>query len=59
MAGVYRPRHPERTVLYRVPLHHFDRFPTEYESRFEREYGFSGRSSGRAMLVRKALLSPE
>jgi hypothetical protein len=38
MAGVYRPRHPERTVLYRVLFHHFDRFLTEYESRFEREY---------------------
>ena len=31
MAGVYRPRHPERTVLYRVLFH---------EDRFEREYGF-------------------
>ncbi len=33
MAGVYRPRHPERTVLYRVLFHHFDRFLTEYEGR--------------------------
>jgi Putative transposase len=41
MAGVYRPRHPERTILYRVLFHHFDRFLTEYEARFEREYGFS------------------
>ena len=40
MAGVYRPRHPERTVLYRVLFHHFDRFLAEYESRFEKEYGF-------------------
>jgi ribosomal protein S27E len=40
MARVYHPRHPERTVLYRVLFHHFDRFLTEYESRFEREYGF-------------------
>jgi len=40
MAGVYRPRHPERTVLYRVLFHHFDRFLIEHESRFEREYGF-------------------
>jgi hypothetical protein len=31
MAGVYRPRHPERTVLYRVLSHHLDRFLTEYE----------------------------
>jgi len=40
MAGVYRPRHPERTVLNRALFHHFDRFLTEYESRFERKYGF-------------------
>ncbi len=40
MAGVYRPRHPERTVLYRVLFHHFSRFLSEYESRFEREYGY-------------------
>ena len=40
MAGVYRPRHPERTVLYRVLFHYFDRFLAEYESRFEKEYGF-------------------
>jgi len=26
MAGVYRPRNPERTVLYRVLFHHFERF---------------------------------
>ncbi|MFQ6110105.1 MAG: hypothetical protein ACE5L7_11200 [Candidatus Aminicenantales bacterium] len=40
MAGVYRPRHPERTVLYRVLFHCFERFLAEYESRFEKEYGF-------------------
>jgi len=40
MAGVYRPRYPEWTVLYRMLSHHFDRFPTEYEAHFEREYGF-------------------
>jgi len=40
MAGVYRARHPERTVLYRVLFHHFERFLTEYEGRFEREYGY-------------------
>jgi hypothetical protein len=40
MTGVYRPRHPERTVLYRVLFHYFDRFLAEYESRFEKEYGF-------------------
>ena len=26
MAGVHRPRPPERTVLYRVLFHYFDRF---------------------------------
>jgi hypothetical protein len=40
MAGMYRPRHPERTVLYRVLFHYFDRFLTEYESRFEKQHGF-------------------
>jgi hypothetical protein len=40
MAGVYRPRHPERTALYRVLFHYFGRFLSEYESRFQREYGF-------------------
>ena len=40
MAGIYRPRHPERTVLYRVLFHYFDQFLQEYESRFENEYGF-------------------
>jgi hypothetical protein len=40
MAGVYRPRHPERTVLYRVLFHDFERFLADYECRFEREYGF-------------------
>ena len=33
MAGIYRSRHPERTVLYRVLFHYFDRFLAEYESR--------------------------
>ncbi len=40
MAGVYRPRHPERTAFYRVLFHYFDQFLAEYESRFEKEYGF-------------------
>ena len=39
MPGIYRPRHPERTALYRVLFHNFDRFLTVYESRFEKEYG--------------------
>jgi hypothetical protein len=40
MAGIYRPRHPERTVLYRVLFHHFERFVAEYGERFEKAYGF-------------------
>jgi len=40
MAEVYRPRHPERIVLYRVLFHYFERFVAEYESHFEKEYGF-------------------
>jgi len=40
MAGMYRQRHPERTVFYRVLFHYFEKFLSEYESRFEREYGF-------------------
>jgi hypothetical protein len=38
--GLYRPRHPERTALYRVLFHNFDRFLSEYERRFEKEYGY-------------------
>jgi len=38
--GRSRPRHPERTVLFRVLFHYFDQFLQEYESRFEKEYGF-------------------
>jgi hypothetical protein len=40
MPGIYRPRHPERTVLYRVLFHYFDRFLAEYEECFQKEYGF-------------------
>jgi len=40
MAGIYCQRHPERTVFYRVLFHYFEKFLSEYESRFEREYGF-------------------
>jgi len=39
MAGVYRPRRPERTVLYWVLSHHFERFIAKYE-RFEKAYGY-------------------
>lgn len=40
MARVYRPRHPERTVLYSLLFHYFEKFISEYEHRFEREYGY-------------------
>ncbi len=40
MAEVYRKRHPEQTVLYRVLLHYFERFLQEYEHRFEKDYGY-------------------
>ena len=40
MPGIYRPRHPERSVLYRVLFHHFERFVAEYEERFEKAYGY-------------------
>ncbi|MFQ6108290.1 MAG: hypothetical protein ACE5L7_01895 [Candidatus Aminicenantales bacterium] len=37
MSGVHRPRHTERTVLYRVLFHSFYIFLAEYESRFEKD----------------------
>ena len=40
MAGIYRERHPEHTVFYRVFFHCFEEFLREYENRFEREYGY-------------------
>jgi ribosomal protein S27E len=40
MSRVYSQRHPERTVLYRVLFHYFERFLEEYEHRFEKEYGY-------------------
>ncbi|MGQ9671876.1 MAG: hypothetical protein ACUVV5_01945 [Candidatus Aminicenantales bacterium] len=40
MPGIYRPRHPERTALYRVLFHYFDRFLADYESRFKKGDGF-------------------
>jgi hypothetical protein len=40
MAGGYCQRHPERTVLYRVLFHYFERFLGEYQLRFEKEYGY-------------------
>lgn len=38
-AGEYRPRHPERTVLYRVLAQHFERFVQVYDERFAPTHG--------------------
>ena len=38
-AGVYRPRHPERTVDYRLFEEHFERYVREYEERYEPREG--------------------
>jgi hypothetical protein len=42
--GIYRPRHPERTVLYRVLFHNFDLFLTVYDS--EHLFTFSCKTRG-------------
>jgi hypothetical protein len=41
MTAIYRQRHPERTVLYRVLTTHFDAFVCRYETLFQRRYGYS------------------
>jgi hypothetical protein len=38
-AGVYRPRHPERTVVYRLFEDHFERYVREYQERYEAREG--------------------
>ena len=38
-AGPYRPRRPERTVLYRVLAQHFERFVQVYDERFAPTHG--------------------
>jgi len=40
MAGIYRRRHPEHTVFYRVFFYYFEWFLREYEDRFEKEHGY-------------------
>lgn len=49
MAGVYRPRHPERTVLYRVLFHHFDGFLAAYEELFGRVLPAGRQGGGRPL----------
>ncbi len=38
-AGLYRPRHPERTVLYRVLEEDFERYLLVYSEDYERRSG--------------------
>jgi hypothetical protein len=38
-------------AIYRVLFHHFERFVAEYESRFEREYGYLKASMSRVLLL--------
>ena len=40
MGGIYRQRHLEHTVFYRVFIYYFERFLREYDNRFEKEYGY-------------------
>jgi len=37
--GVYRPRRPKSSPLYRILEEHFDRFCVIYEEEYERQYG--------------------
>jgi ribosomal protein S27E len=37
--GIYRPRHPEHSGLYRLFAGHFDPFVAEYPERFEHDHG--------------------
>ncbi len=39
-ARVYRPRRPERTVLYRALAQHFERFLHVYGERFLHTHGY-------------------
>ena len=40
LTRVYRARRPERTVLYRALAHHFERFLSVYEERFQPIHGY-------------------
>ena len=37
--AVYRPRHPEKTPLYRLLDEHFDRYVRTHSERFEPRHG--------------------
>ena len=55
-ASVYRPRHAERTVVYRLFEEHFERYVQEYEERYEAREGLRRRrfSHGLTAAVRAA-----
>jgi hypothetical protein len=63
-AQLYRPRHPECTVLYRALAHHFERFVLVYEERFQAAHGYlrrcvePARRSARVAARRASLSSP-
>ncbi|HNU83997.1 MAG TPA: transposase [Thermoanaerobaculia bacterium] len=46
---LYRPRRPERTVLYRALAAEFERFLGVYEDRFERTHGYFRRAVEKAV----------
>jgi len=48
-AGLYRPRRPERTVLYRVLAQHFERFVQVYDERFAPTHGPLSRGAQEAV----------
>jgi hypothetical protein len=39
-AGVYRPRRPRASPLYRLIEDHFQEFTTVYDERFSRRWGY-------------------
>ena len=39
-SGVYRPRRPQASPLYRLIEDHFDEFYTVYDERFARRWGY-------------------
>jgi len=57
IAGFYRPRHPERTVLYRVLFYHFERFVAEYKGLVVASWAnYSNRGKGNILRVARRLI---
>lgn len=40
ITGIYHPRKPTDSPLYKLLQAHFDHFEQVYDERFERDYGF-------------------